>query len=198
MLQIIIFCLFLGVALLALGDRAAGIVRLIGEGNDVMLKITEYVIAFSPIGILSLMASMVSTISSTMMKEVLAFIATIDVTIIIFMLVFYPLVLALVAKLNIVSFFKRASSSMLVAFTTTTSSAATLPVSIDVAESKLAPPAPSGTQRGLTDAQQARKLKKASNTSSYGRNFPTRRCGEPSGTGRGCDVQHSGHHTDWW
>ncbi len=138
MLQIIIFCLFLGVALLALGDRAAGIVRLISEGNDVMLKITEYVIAFSPIGILSLMASMVSTISSAMMKEVLVFIATIDVTIIIFMLVFYPLVLTLIAKLNIVSFFKKASSSMLVAFTT--SSAATLPVSIDVAESKLGVP----------------------------------------------------------
>jgi len=139
MLQIIIFCLFLGVALLALGERAAGITKFINEGNDVMLKITEYVIAFSPIGILSLMASMVSKISSAMMKEVIVFIATIDVTIVVFMLVFYPLVLTLIAKLNLVTFFKKASASMLVAFTTT-SSAATLPVSINVAEEKLGVP----------------------------------------------------------
>ena len=60
MIQIIVFCLFLGVALLALGDKASMVIKFIGEGNDIMLKITEYVIAISPIGILSLMASMVS------------------------------------------------------------------------------------------------------------------------------------------
>lgn len=136
MLQIIVFCLFLGVALLALSDKAKTIVKFVEEGNEVMLKITEYIIAVSPIGILSLMASMVSKISGAMMKEVLVFIATIDVTIIIFMLVFYPLVIKFVAKLGVVKFFRNISSSMLVAFTTT-SSAATLPVSINVAEEKL-------------------------------------------------------------
>lgn len=139
MLQIIIFCLFLGVALLALGEKAAGIVRLIEEGNHVMLKITEYVIAFSPVGILSLMATMVSTVSAAMMKEVVIFIATIDVTIAVFMVVFYPLVLKITTRLSVGKFFKKISPSMLVAFTTT-SSAATLPVSINVAEKKLGVP----------------------------------------------------------
>lgn len=136
MLQIIVFCLFLGVALLALGDKAKGIVKLVEEGNEVMLKITSYVVAVSPIGIFSLMASMVSKISGAMMKEVLVFIATIDVTIVIFMLLFYPLVIKFVAKLSPVKFFQNISPSMLVAFTTT-SSAATLPVSIDVAEKRI-------------------------------------------------------------
>lgn len=136
MLQIIIFCLFLGIALLALGDKAAHIVKLIGEGNEVMLKITEYIIAISPIGIFSLIASMVSKISGAMMKEVLVFIATIDITTILFIAVFYPLVIKFVAKLSVIKFFKNIFSSMLVAFTTT-SSAVTLPVSINVAEEKL-------------------------------------------------------------
>ncbi|MCD8368992.1 MAG: dicarboxylate/amino acid:cation symporter [Clostridiales bacterium] len=136
MLQIIVFCLFLGVALLALGDKAAHITRFIEEGNAVMLKITSYVIAISPIGIFSLMATMVSKISGAMMKEVLVFIATIDVTIVIFMLVFYPLVIKLIGKLSVITFFKNISASMLVAFTTT-SSAATLPVSIDVAKNRI-------------------------------------------------------------
>lgn len=50
MLQIIIFCLFLGVALLALGEKVPRMLGLIEEGNNVMLKITEYVINLSPIG----------------------------------------------------------------------------------------------------------------------------------------------------
>lgn len=139
MLQIIIFCLFLGVALLALGDRVSGVVRFIDAGNEIMLKITGYVIGFSPIGIFSLMASMVSTVSGAMMKEVIRFILTIDVTIVLFMLIFYPIVLKFFAKVSVTKFFKKASSSMLVAFTTT-SSAATLPVSINVAENKLGVP----------------------------------------------------------
>lgn len=42
-----------------------------------MLKITEFVMAFSPIGIASLMATMVATISGSTMKEVLVFIVTV-------------------------------------------------------------------------------------------------------------------------
>ena len=136
MIQIIVFCLFLGVALLALGDQASTFVKIIKEGNDIMLKITSYVIGFSPIGILSLMASMVSTLSGAMVKEVIVFILTIDITILVFMVVFYPTVLKLLARINVGKFFKKISTSMLVAFTTT-SSAATLPVSIKIAEERL-------------------------------------------------------------
>lgn len=136
MIQIIVFCLFLGVALLALGDQASTFVKIIKEGNDIMLKITSYVIGFSPIGILSLMASMVSTLSGAMVKEVIVFILTIDITILVFKVVFYPTVLKLLARVNVGKFFKKISTSMLVAFTTT-SSAATLPVSIKIAEERL-------------------------------------------------------------
>ena len=136
MIQIIVFCLFLGVALLALGDQASTFVKIIKEGNDIMLKITSYVIGFSPIAILSLIASMVSTLSGAMVKEVIVFILTIDITILVFMVVFYPTVLKLLARVNVRKFFKKISTSMLVAFTTT-SSAATLPVSIKMAEERL-------------------------------------------------------------
>ncbi len=139
MLQIIIFCIFLGVALLALGDKVSTIKKLIAQGNDVMLKITEYVIAFSPFGICALMAKLVSTISGAMMKEVIVFVLTIDIVILIYGLIWYPLMLKLVAKLNVPRFFKKITEPMIVAFTTT-SSAATLPVSISVARDKLGCP----------------------------------------------------------
>ena len=138
MLQIIIFCIFLGCALLALGERANFIKKFVAEGTDVMLKITEYVIAFSPFGICALMAKLVSSISGAMMKEVVVFVLTIDIVILIYGAVWYPLMLKL-QKLNVPKFFKKISEPMLVAFTTT-SSAATLPVSISTAKEKLGCP----------------------------------------------------------
>lgn len=48
LLQIIVFTLFLGVALLVLGDRVSGLVKIIDQASETMLKITEFVIAFSP------------------------------------------------------------------------------------------------------------------------------------------------------
>lgn len=73
MLQVIVFALFLGVALLSLGEKAKVFTSFIDQGSDVMLKIVEYIMAVSPIGIASLMATMVSTISGATMKEVISF-----------------------------------------------------------------------------------------------------------------------------
>ncbi len=63
MLQVIVFALFLGVALLSLGEKTKVFTSFIDQGSDIMLKIVEYIMAVSPIGIASLMATMVSTIS---------------------------------------------------------------------------------------------------------------------------------------
>ena len=54
MLQIIVFSLFLGVALLCLGKRVELLVSLIDQASETMLKITEFVMEFSPIGIASI------------------------------------------------------------------------------------------------------------------------------------------------
>lgn len=139
MLQIIILSLFLGVALLYLGERVSRLVHIIDEASETMLKITEFVMAFSPIGIASLMATMVSTISSATMKEVISFLITDNICAVLILFVLYPLLIQLFAKLNGVRFMKKITEPMLVAISTT-SSAATLPVSIRTAEEKLGVP----------------------------------------------------------
>lgn len=138
LLQIICFTIFLGVALLALGDRVRTVVKFIDEGADVMLKVTEYVIAFSPIGIMSLMATLVTTISGAAMVEVIKFIILDNVTGLI-LLCLYPLIVKLLAKLPGLRFMKKISTPILVAVSTS-SSAATLPVSIDTCKEKLGIP----------------------------------------------------------
>ncbi len=156
MLQIIVFCLFLGVALLALGDKAKTLIKVIDEGSETMLKITEYVIEFSPFGILSLIATMVSTVSGAMMKSVIVFIAADWVICLIVLLLVYPLITRLLTKLSGYGFLRKIAPAIIVA-ASTSSSAATLPVSIKLSEEKLGIPEniygftlPLGNTMGMT------------------------------------------------
>lgn len=156
MLQIIVFCLFLGVALLALGDKVKTIVKFIDDGSETMLKITEYVIEFSPFGILSLIATMVSTVSSEMMKSVIVFIVADWVICLIVLLLVYPLITRLLTKLSGYGFLRKIAPAIIVA-ASTSSSAATLPVSIKLSEEDLGIPEniygftlPLGNTMGMT------------------------------------------------
>lgn len=139
MLQIIVFAIFLGVALLSLGEKVNIFIKFMDQGSEIMLKITEFVMAYSPIGIASLMATMVTTISGATMKEVIAFIAADYVCGIVVLVILYPIVIKVFAKLAPVRFMKKISEPIIVA-ATTTSSAATLPVSIKTAGEKLGIP----------------------------------------------------------
>ena len=139
MLQIIVFSLFLGVAILFLSKQVNDFVKIIDQGALVMLKITDFVMAFSPIGIASLMATMVTTISGATVKDVIALIAADYITCIIFFLIMYPAMLKGLAGLGPIRFFRKISQPMIVAITTT-SSAATLPVSLKTAGQKLGLP----------------------------------------------------------
>lgn len=104
-----------------------------------MLKITDFVMAFSPIGIASLMATMVTTISGATVKDVIALIAADYITCIVFFLIMYPAMLKGLAGLGPIRFFRKISQPMIVAITTT-SSAATLPVSLKTAGQRLGLP----------------------------------------------------------
>ena len=139
MLQIIVFAIFLGCALLALGKEVSELIRIVDQCSDVMLKITDFVMAFSPIGIASLMATMVTTISGATIKDVILLIATDYLTCGIVLVVLYPLILKFGANISPLGFFRRISEPMLVAVSTT-SSAATLPVSLKTAGRKLGIP----------------------------------------------------------
>ncbi|NCC15531.1 MAG: dicarboxylate/amino acid:cation symporter [Clostridia bacterium] len=139
MLQIIVFAIFLGVALLSLGEKVKSLITVIDQGSETMLKITEYVMAFSPFGIASLMATMVNTVSGATMKEVVTFVVTDNICALLILFILYPVIIKGLAKLSPIKFLKKITEPMLVAVTTT-SSAATLPVSIKIAERRLGIP----------------------------------------------------------
>ncbi|MCX7276543.1 MAG: dicarboxylate/amino acid:cation symporter [Burkholderiales bacterium] len=59
-LQIVVFSMFFGVAMAALGDKAKVLVTAIDELSYVMLKITGYVMKLAPLAVLAAMAATVS------------------------------------------------------------------------------------------------------------------------------------------
>ncbi len=60
-LQIVVFSMFFGVALAALGDKARQITHVIEELSHAMLKITAYVMKLAPLAVMAAMAATVAT-----------------------------------------------------------------------------------------------------------------------------------------
>ena len=60
-LQIVVFSMFFGVALSALGERAKNLIAVIEELSHAMLKITGYVMKLAPLAVLAAMAATVAT-----------------------------------------------------------------------------------------------------------------------------------------
>ena len=60
LLQIVIFSLFFGVAMTAVGEKAAPIVKGVDALVDVMLQVTDYVMRVSPIAVFAAMAKVIA------------------------------------------------------------------------------------------------------------------------------------------
>jgi len=136
MLQVIVFSLIVGFGLLALGQKVKRLVKLMNDGADLMIKITELVMKLAPYGILALIANLVGTFGTQMLSEVGRFILADSLSVLIILIIVYPLIIRLVAGLNPFRFYRNIAPAMLVA-ASTTSSSATLPVSMNVASKNL-------------------------------------------------------------
>ena len=139
MVPIIVFAIFFGVAILALGEKARRLAEVVDCCSEVMLKITAFVMEFSPIGIGALMAKLVVTVGGTTAREVIGFVILDNVTCLVILVVLYPLLISLFTRFGVFRFCRAVVDPAIVAITTT-SSAATLPVSITVAREKLGIP----------------------------------------------------------
>ena len=132
-LQILFFAIMLGITLLLLGDKVKGVINLFDEGTEIMFKITDIVMSFSPYGILALMSELVHTLDLSTLAQVGVFILTDYAGLLIILLIVYPIQLKLMSKIPVIPFFKAVSPVMLVA-ASTTSSAACLPVFLKLAD----------------------------------------------------------------
>jgi Na+/H+-dicarboxylate symporter len=139
MLQIIFFAIVVGITLLSMGARGGRLVDLADDGAELMLRVTQFVMKTAPYGILALVANIVASVGLDMLTHVGKLIIAHYLALAVLMIVVDPAVLRFLARVNPLRFYRNVSPALLVA-ASTTSSAATLPVSMEVAEKNVGAP----------------------------------------------------------
>lgn len=136
MLQIIVFAVFVGLALTALGEKTSGIVRIVEQGNEIMMYLVGIVMKFAPYGTFGLIATAVGSQGFSAMKAMGSYMIVILAALLIHAVFTYGGTILFLAKKNPIWFFKKFAPAMSVAFSTSSSNA-TLPVSMEVAQKDL-------------------------------------------------------------
>lgn len=138
MLQVIFFVILVGIGLILIEEEKAKPVVAFFKGlNDVILKIIDLIMLFSPYGVFALMAALMVEIPGFSTLGALAVYGlTVLLGLLIMTFLFYPALLILFTKLNPVQFFKAIAPAQLLAFSTS-SSAATLPVTMECVTERL-------------------------------------------------------------
>ena len=134
MMQIIVFAVLFGVASLYVKvDYQEHLLTLFSGVNAVMLTIAEWIIKLTPIGVFSLISYVIAKEGIESVLGLWQYVLVVIAVIVIHGVVTLPTVLALFAKVNPFRYLSDVREAPIMAFSTA-SSAATLPVSMRVAE----------------------------------------------------------------
>lgn len=135
-LQVIIFAIFLGIAIILTGEKSKPLVQLFEAISHVMHKLTHIVMLIAPYGIFALMASTVGSVGFKVILPLFKLLLCNYTGCFFQLLIVFPLLIRYLAKLKVVPFFKGMKDAIVLAFSTSSSSA-TLPVSLECAQKHL-------------------------------------------------------------
>lgn len=135
-LQIIVFALLVGVALHKVRDKTERIIDLSHSLAEMMYAMTHIVMSFAPIGVFALIAAVTASQGLSVLLDLLKILICVYLACFIHMVLVYGGLVRLYARLPVLQFFKKAPPAQLLAFSTS-SSAATLPMSLEVAQEKM-------------------------------------------------------------
>jgi dicarboxylate/amino acid:cation (Na+ or H+) symporter, DAACS family len=135
-LQIIVFALFLGIAINFAGEKGKPLKELLESLADVMYRLTSIVMEFSPIGVFAIMAWATGTFGLSLLFPLFKFLMIYYLASILHVIIVFCGLLKGIARLQPWPFFKGMGDAIMVAFSTGSSSA-TLPVSMHCAQENL-------------------------------------------------------------
>jgi Na+/H+-dicarboxylate symporter len=135
-LAVIFFSIILGMSITALPEKQYKVTREFFDNFfQVMMKMTQGVILFLPLGVFGLIAKAVASTGFDLFKAVGWYMVTIATGLSLHIFVVLPLVFWFFTRINPIKHFKAMASAMATAFSTS-SSGATLPVTMDCIENK--------------------------------------------------------------
>ena len=133
MLQIIVIALFLGGGMLAAGEKAEPFKQWMSSIYAVFMKIMEFIIKLSPIGVFAMMTWVVATQGAGILGSLALVLLCAYLGYVVHAVLVYSMAAKSFAGISPATFFRKAAPAMIFAFTST-SSAATLPVSKECAD----------------------------------------------------------------
>ncbi|RAP31562.1 dicarboxylate/amino acid:cation symporter [Candidatus Marinamargulisbacteria bacterium SCGC AG-343-D04] len=133
MLGVIFFSIVFGSALLSLSAKGEVLKSTIEDFNDVFLKITDWIMKLSPIGVFALLAALVGQTGFSIFKPIAFYVAAVLLSLFIHLFFSLSGILLVVVRYSPITFFKKMFPAIAMAFSTD-SSIATLPVTMDCLE----------------------------------------------------------------
>jgi len=136
MLQVIFISILLGLSMSLSGESGKKLLSFTEDANNVVMKVVEFVMWASPIGVFCLTSRVFATQGFDAISPLLKYFFTVLGALVIHQFVVYSLILKLFAKLSPRQFFRKFKSTMVFAFSTSSSNA-TLPVTLRSVEKDL-------------------------------------------------------------
>lgn len=128
-LAVVIFALFLGIALVMGGERYKNILTLLQEAQEITMRIVSWVMLLAPLGIMALLVKLVATQDVAMIDTLARFSGMVVGITLLHGVVILPLLLYFITGKTPLSFWRGAREALITAFATSSSNA-TLPVTM--------------------------------------------------------------------
>ena len=128
-LAVVIFALFLGIAMVMGGDRFKHTISLLQEGLEITMTIVGWVMRLAPLGIMALLIKLVAQQDVAMLSTLVKFVLVVFGTLLLHGVVVLPLILYVFTGKSPLWFWRGAREALITAFATSSSSA-TLPVTL--------------------------------------------------------------------
>ena len=135
MLQIIMACLFIGIAIVKSGEAGKKVAGGIESFNHVMMNLVHIVMSLAPYGVFCLIAKTFSEQGAAMMLPMAGYFIVVAVALVLHFVGTFS-GLFMLARLNPLIFMKKMRSTILFAFSTASSNA-TIPITMDTTERRL-------------------------------------------------------------
>lgn len=131
MLGLIVFSLLFGFFLTSISETsAAPISTFIQSIFEVMMKLTDWILRFAPLGVFGLVAKVVATTGIEAWRPLASFFLTVVLSLLTHMFLTMPILLILLARVKPWRHFRALAPALLTAFSTS-SSTATVPVTLE-------------------------------------------------------------------
>ena len=135
MLQIIVFSLLVGLGVKSLSS-STNLINFFDSGNNLMLKIVEFIIWFAPIGIFCLLTDIFSQIGFSIIYDLAGYFFLLIAVLLFHGIFIYSFFLYFFTRLNPIVFYSKLKEVIFFAFSTSSSSA-TMPLTLKTAKDKL-------------------------------------------------------------